>query len=68
MFFKRIDKGEKFSKGDTIIAELHITQVYDKSIQTYVNKEYVIAEIKQHIPRGSQTSWFEPPKENNSPK
>ncbi len=65
-FFTRIDKGEKFSKGDTIIAELHITQVYDNSIETYVNKEYVVAEIKQHIPRGSQTSWLEAPKDNNT--
>jgi hypothetical protein len=60
-FFARIDKGEKFSKGDTIIAELHITQVYDRSIETYVNKEYIVAEIKQHIPRGSRSSWPESP-------
>jgi len=65
-FFARIDKGEKFSKGDTIIAELHITQVYDRSIETYVNKEYVVAAIKQHMPRGSQTSWLTPSEDNNT--
>lgn len=57
-FYKLVDKGEKFSKGDIFYAELSITQAFDKSVEAYVNKEYIISKIKQHIPRGGQTSFL----------
>jgi hypothetical protein len=57
-FFEEIDKGAKFSKGDKILADIQITQVFDKTIQTYVNKEYSIVKIKQRIPREQQGILF----------
>lgn len=54
-FYNEIDSGAKFAKGDTLIVDLNITQVYDRTIQTYINKEYLVAKIKQHIPRIEQT-------------
>lgn len=50
-FFNQIDKGAKFSKGDKLLADIEIKQVFDKSIQAYVNKEYSVINIKQHTPR-----------------
>lgn len=58
-FYNRIDNGEKFSKGDTLIVDLDITQVFDKTIQTYINKEYSIIKIRQHIPRSEQPPLIE---------
>ncbi len=54
-FYKAIDAGTKFSKGDTLIVELEITQVFDKTVQTHVNKEYKIKRIRQHIARKPET-------------
>jgi hypothetical protein len=54
-FYDDIDKGAKFAKGDTLIVDLNITQIYDNTIQTYINKEYLIEKIKRHIPRTEQS-------------
>jgi hypothetical protein len=56
VFFQSIDNGSSFSKGDTLIVDLQITQVYDKSVETYINKDYTIIRVKKHIPRISQDS------------
>jgi hypothetical protein len=53
-FFLQIDKGEKFAKGDELIADLKIYQIYDPSIDGYVNEDYEIPKVHQHIPRGEQ--------------
>ncbi len=58
-FYDRINRGKKFAKGDTLIADIEITQAYDKTIQAYINKEYAVVKIKQHIPRGEQKKLFE---------
>lgn len=55
-FYKRIDKGGKFSKGDMLDVELEIKQVFDKSVNTFINKSYKISKILNHTPRGEQSS------------
>ncbi|WP_378103524.1 hypothetical protein [Chryseobacterium sp. sg2396] len=55
-FYKRIDKGEKFSKGDMLEVELEIKQIFDKTVNTYINKSYKICKIINHSPRGEQAS------------
>ena len=62
-FYSQIDSGIKFSKGDKLIADIEIQQVFDKTIQSYINKEYSIIKIKQRIPREEQSNIF--PKNNN---
>lgn len=57
-FYNQIDSGAKFSKGDKLIADIEILQVFDKSIQSYINKEFSVVKIKQHIPRDEQTNIF----------
>ena len=57
-FFQKIDEGVKFSKGDRLLVDLEIIKVFDKTIQAYVNKEYKIVKVTQHVPRGNQTKLF----------
>jgi hypothetical protein len=59
-FQKRIDDGESFSKGDVLESELVIRQVWDESVQTFVNKGYSVSRIINHIRRdpNSQTKLF----------
>lgn len=55
-FVELIDKGESFAKGDSLQAELEITQEFNKAVNTYLNKSYKIVKILKHIPRPKQTS------------
>jgi hypothetical protein len=55
-FFEGIDKGESFSKGDVLNVEMQIEQIFDKTVNTYVNKSYQILTVKNHIPRDIQQS------------
>lgn len=53
-FGERINNGERFGKGDTFVAELEITQIFDASVQAYINKSYTVTKIIQHIERPEQ--------------
>lgn len=53
-FYKLIEKGEKFAKGDILIAKLKINQIFEPSVDTFVNESYEILEVNEHIPRGEQ--------------
>lgn len=53
-FFKRIDDGEKFAKGDMLIADIKIYQIFDHSIANWLNDSYEIISIKEHTPRAEQ--------------
>lgn len=55
-FYKRINKGEKFSKGDMLDVELEIKQIFDRSVNTFINKSYKISKIINHTPRDEQSS------------
>jgi len=57
-FFDQIDRGAKFSKGDKLIANIEIKQVFDKTIQAYINKEYSVVMIKKRIPRDEQLDIY----------
>lgn len=45
----KIDKGERFGKGDAIRVRLRCLQHYDKSLCAYINKSYRIVEFHEHI-------------------
>jgi hypothetical protein len=57
-FYKKINEGEKFSKGDTLEVELTIKQEFDKTVNTFVNKNYDVVRIIKHIPRNEQLSLY----------
>lgn len=50
-FFKLIDAGESFAKGDQLEVDLEITQVYEESLRAYLNKSYTVTKVNKHIPR-----------------
>ena len=53
-FFANIEKGEPFSKGDSLQVEMEIKQRFDNSVNTYINEAYFITKVIKHIPRPDQ--------------
>lgn len=53
-----IDNGERFGKGDTIEAELEITQRYNPDYRAYENKSYRILRFIKHIETPRQEKLF----------
>jgi hypothetical protein len=56
-FQKTVDKGEPFSKGDTLEVELQVTQKWDESVNTFINKSYQVNKIIRHILRNRQQKF-----------
>ena len=58
-FYQLIDKGESFAKGDVLEVELQTTQIWDESVNTYINinKSYQILKIHRHLLRGEQQKF-----------
>ena len=50
-FYKLIDGGESFAKGDMLKVDLQINQVLDETIGAYVNQSYQIMKVIEHIKR-----------------
>lgn len=57
-FQRRIEKGERFAKGDVLAVRIRIHQKLDKALRAYVNKSFEIVEVKQHIPREEEQGLF----------
>lgn len=53
-FFKMIDSGEKFAKGDMLVVDLQVTQIFDPAVNTFINHSYQIKKVVRHTPRGEQ--------------
>ncbi|MFK7946285.1 MAG: hypothetical protein AB8G11_01755, partial [Saprospiraceae bacterium] len=53
-FFKNIDEGKQFAKGDSLIVDLKIHQEFDNSVNAYINKKYQIVKVNNHIQRAKQ--------------
>lgn len=53
-FYKLIDKGEAFAKGDILEIELQINQKFDDSVNTFVTKSYQVNKIIRHLSRNEQ--------------
>ncbi|MCZ4244990.1 hypothetical protein [Pedobacter punctiformis] len=58
VFHEHIDKGESFAKGDTLYAELEVSQVYNYDYNAYANKSYRVIKIIKHTNRPKQTDIF----------
>lgn len=50
-FYKKIDEGASFAKGDTLFGQMDIKQKFDPTINTYVNAGYVLKKVTGHTPR-----------------
>ena len=55
-FYKEIDGGKKFSKGDILVSRLIIKQKLDPSVNAFVNNSYIVQKVMKHIPRSEQPS------------
>ncbi len=44
-FYKQIDKGESFAKGDILEVELEVKQIFESSVNTFINKGYKVNRI-----------------------
>ena len=53
-FYDLIDQGEQFAKGDILEVDLQINQIFDASVNTFINKSYQINRILRHIKRNEQ--------------
>jgi hypothetical protein len=56
-FYNRVDKGESFAKGDVLEVELEIRQVFESSVNTFINKSYKVKRIINHILRNEQSKF-----------
>ena len=50
-FFKRINSGERFGKGDMLRVELEILQIKDETANVFVNHSYRILKVIEHVPK-----------------
>ena len=57
-FYKLINQGEQFAKGDALEVELQINQRFDESVNTFINVSYVVNRIIHHIKRNEQQGLF----------
>jgi len=58
-FYEKIDKGETFSKGDSLEVELEIHQEFREDIDTFINKSYEIVKVLGHKLKPKQTSMYD---------
>lgn len=53
-FYQLIDKGGAFAKGEVLEVELQINQIFEESVNTFINKSYQINLINNHYKRNQQ--------------
>lgn len=56
----KVDRGEKFSKGDLLVVDLEITKFYDQEYDAYMitKDSYKILDFKGHIESGKMGKLF----------
>lgn len=47
-FWKEIDSGKPFSKGDILVADLRILREYNSEVDAYINKDYQVLNVREH--------------------
>ena len=57
-FMERINAGERFAKGDTLVVELEANKVYDKSMDIFIEKDFTVTKVISHTPRPQQDKLF----------
>jgi hypothetical protein len=53
-FWSKVEAGDPFSKGDSLVVDLSIKQEYDGALNTFVDKSYDVVKVISHIPRERQ--------------
>ncbi len=60
-FMERVNKGERFGRGDTLDVELEILKKFDNGVQAFVNKAYKILVVHRIQRRPEQMELPEAP-------
>lgn len=56
-FLQKVKEGlQRFGNGDMLEVDLEIQQVYEPSVNSFINKVYTVAKVHTHIPRVDQQS------------
>jgi len=51
-FWQKILNGQvSFANGDVLVADLKIIREYDQILGAYLNKDYAVLNVRQHLPR-----------------
>jgi hypothetical protein len=59
LFLRKVTSGEeRFGKGDILKANIRITQIFDEEAGVYLNKEFFIMKIIDHIKPPEQVKLF----------
>jgi hypothetical protein len=53
-FYKSVDSGRRFAKGDALKVILKIVRHFDPAVNHFLNKGYEVVKVVQHIPRPEQ--------------
>ncbi len=53
-----IEKGDSFAKGDCLVADMEITQIWKPEYNAYANKRYKIVTVHDHVPRPKQQKMY----------
>lgn len=53
-FLKRVMSGEKFASGDTLVADLLVRQRWDPVVNGFVDEEYEIIGVTDHVARNDR--------------
>ena len=53
-FMARVHNGERFAKGDVLVVDMEVQKLYDKTFDLYVDKDFIVLHVYQHIPRAQQ--------------
>jgi hypothetical protein len=55
-FWKKVFAGEvSFANGDILVGDLKIIREYDSVLGAYLNKDYSVLNVRQHLPRTNRT-------------
>ena len=53
-FWNKIFSGQiRFANGDVLIADLRIVRDYDQTLGAYLDSDYYVQDIRQHLPRSN---------------
>lgn len=53
-FYEKIENGQQFAKGDILEVELEIKQVFESSVNTFINKNYKVNRIVKLFGKNEQ--------------
>ncbi len=52
-FYKSIDGGEAFAKGDQLRVDIQVNQIFDETVGAYINQSFQVVKVYEHIKRST---------------